>query len=333
MSVHIQYGLNFAPFSRTTLNPLEKKKDSELLVEVDGLRGFKQQIDEYIVGKSRDDGPALFVVAGERGTGRSAVANYILARYRDLRAVKPERFLVVPLRAKDHNVDVWFCRWFIHLKTVIDASKIFDLGEAIKGLEDIEKLTQHTDLLSELLNQRASKVTEALASQQNSAVVAIHLDSAHRMTSLDTPAIIRMASEIFANTPTVGVFTWCISPLDEDFHLFRKSVQRDTELGKLKIVTLWPLSPEDIADFVQSCWNNAGGQENDLPFGPDDVGTLLGEPNLRPCGLIQRFMAELIEMKASAHPKSSWPADKSLQIGREEIRQQISRLEGCLYGI
>src|SRR5262245_2529987 len=116
-----RYGLENNPY-RVKLDPLSTDNHGTWVARVDGFAKLKS-IEDDLEKAVNQKQSRFFLVTGRSGTGRTCVANYILARYRDLRGIPPERFLVPPRNVNTHDEFITFKSWLIFLRTAINNLK------------------------------------------------------------------------------------------------------------------------------------------------------------------------------------------------------------------
>jgi tRNA A37 threonylcarbamoyladenosine biosynthesis protein TsaE len=102
MPLYARYGLRDNPFYYE-LNPLERAEDARLYARVAGFQRIMDSIDQRLAERVLRKRPAFLLLSGGSGSGRTALARYALAKYRELRAIESCRFMV-PLVQLDHSM-------------------------------------------------------------------------------------------------------------------------------------------------------------------------------------------------------------------------------------
>src|SRR5256885_293944 len=109
-----RYGFKQNTFN-LKLEPLVDVNHRNRFIYVDGFNRLKE-IDEYLKNVAKKDGPQFFLVTGKSGTGRTCVANFLLACYREHRGIPQDQF-VVPILAHNINHSEFnvFKNWLLQL--------------------------------------------------------------------------------------------------------------------------------------------------------------------------------------------------------------------------
>ena len=108
------YGLNDFPFTVRDLNPLENDADLSEICWIDGWRDA-QTLDAFLAARSQAKQPALVVVAGGSGTGRTSLVNWLLHTWARHQGVQPAQLVVGRRRATDLHADDQLWKWSLDL--------------------------------------------------------------------------------------------------------------------------------------------------------------------------------------------------------------------------
>jgi len=82
------YGLPRSPYSVRELDPLQHDTDQKLLLELEGFIELNN-IEDALLAAVTSQKPAFYLIIGTGNSGRTSLANYIMYRYRELRAKQP----------------------------------------------------------------------------------------------------------------------------------------------------------------------------------------------------------------------------------------------------
>jgi hypothetical protein len=336
------YRLAMNPFCNFALDPLKVRGSDRQFVAAEGFPK-DETLDNRLKStvKQHKPKPAFFLVAGKSGSGRSSVANLILARYAAQLGV-PGELLFIPKydfnpKAEDSvqglgrdSCDI-FRAWFGDLQNLIDDAKI-KLGDELEKLfsETLNNLTNQNMAYS--LQRLAKRVAEALANLLDKATGTISTPAAYGLLFEDVPTveIIEDAFLIFKGVPVTCVFTT---------RNYDKKVDGDDIIGKFlanpgpfqEVITLYPVGATEVSNVVHSRWKSACEVLDPLPFDPDEVGMVFGRPP-RTIAQALSIMGELIGWKLRQQSgKSPWPDNDELRITRKQMEDIYPILER-LYG-
>jgi hypothetical protein len=82
------YGLPCSPYAVRPLDPLQRGTDEDLLLELEGFIEL-HNIEDALQAAATSHKPAFFLIIGTGNSGRTSLANYMMYRYRELRAQQP----------------------------------------------------------------------------------------------------------------------------------------------------------------------------------------------------------------------------------------------------
>ena len=101
-----RYRLTRNPFDYGELDPVQRPDDGRLLFPA--VDGFKRlpQVEQRMKEEIDAGEPSFFLVVGRTGAGRSSVANYLVARHRELRGIDAERFVYIAEKGRSQPAQV-----------------------------------------------------------------------------------------------------------------------------------------------------------------------------------------------------------------------------------
>lgn len=322
MHDYTRYGLQDNPFRKRELDPLNNPADESELAEIDGFSTHKPQVDAILEAAVKEKGPAFFLVAGNSGTGRSSVANWILARYCDLRGIERNR-LIVPRRKVSNRDDFdTFLNWFAFLHNSIGDKEEIDLGKKLgDALEAVANTVQRVTMVPKF-SDLAKRLSTTLTAQKSANGTAMPAAFGICLEKIEEYRIIRTAIDIFEDVPTVGVFTTfdLANVGKEAVDLFRQGSGRTRH-----VVELGSLSAPEVVTIIGKRWSDASKYPDKPPFDPNAIEQVLGHPPRTP-GRILVIMARLIDFKLGEH-LGSYPDNVNLFITAAQLRQHILNIE------
>lgn len=324
MSDFNRYGLPANPYRKEPLDSLADPVNAErLLIEVDGCSNLKNRVDSHLQTRIQNSKPAFFLVAGTNGTGRTSVANYILARYCHLTNVKPDQFIVPKREVKNCDEFDTFRNWFAFLRGGIRGKQGKSLSHGLDKF--LEKLPTDADrgTMVPLFADLAREVSEALAKQEFP--LGQKAPAAFGLCLEDVPKydIVRAALDIFEEVPTIGIFTTL------DYENAGKDVAdlfRQKAGAAHQVVELSLLSPDDIDVVVNSRWKAC--TQVPPPFDSGEVGQALGQKP-RSLAKVCVLMTALLELKLNEYPDGCWPHNANLRITAKQIANHVPLLESA----
>jgi len=329
-----RYNLTENPYANRELNPLKRQEDLERIARVDSF-SLLEQVDVYLDARVQAGEPAFLVVNGRNGSGRSSVANYILARYRQLRGIDPQHF-VVPNSGPLHDDPFGIYKnWALYLYDVLDEQNL-ELDDAVEQ----ELITLPTAVDRETLPPRfmtlMRRVSRTLGAAMPPAGFGICLED---VTSLP---IITTGKTIFQRAQTVCVFTTlsyesimratgnALAGGGRELPGFHLLGSREGSAGSVpagggrelpgELIDLNPLKGKDVEAVIRIRWNGT------LPHPFDANGTGIEDafPVARPIGQVLHAAATLLDDKVRTSPLGPpWPAAQELGFGHDDLVQEV----------
>lgn len=304
----IRYGLDDNPFKPRILDPLSRQNDSDLFVRVDGfnkLDSIREQFDKTI----KNNKPLFCLVAGRNHTGRTSVANFILAEYCKQQNL-PHDKLIVPKRIVDnHDEFTLYKRWLVFLSNEIRRRKI-NLPQQLQNDIREEIRAVDRDIFEATFQDLTYRISDSLSENTSFGVC---------LENVPTYQIIKSAMEIFELTNTVVIFTV------DDYSETRQNVidpfkAAAKEKDNLMIIEITPLNGQDVCAVVQHRWSYVSGEPN--PFDIGGVKQAFSDKE-RPLGKALFLLAQLLDVKNGINingPK--WPAEE-LKFSSDELCQLV----------
>src|SRR5688572_22723521 len=155
-----RYGLEKNPFYHQ-LNPLENALDVQRFAPVASFGQVLGDINAAIADAIEMEEGVFFLITGGSGSGRTAVANYALARYRDARQVAAKDFIVIAPAANNSPGHV-LRQALNNLSVLLQKRGLNVPKDLIKALRNESTGTFSSDVLVSALGNLALEVADAL---------------------------------------------------------------------------------------------------------------------------------------------------------------------------
>ena len=314
-----RYGLTANPYRRGPLDAAGGRDAEHSLCPVDGFRQVAR-LDLQIAAAVADRRPCFFLVQGRSGSGRTSVANHLLARYRWLRDLQPDRLAFIAEDRLDHHTVALLRKMVLDVYNAIDDRRWSLDGPLEQRLLDWAQAT-----LDELVRPHfrilMRQVTRALAVLEPAAGFGILIE--------DVPAfeVIDAVLEVFADAETMVVFTV------EDYsraqvEVVRPYVDRERvglQRARETVVELDSIYGSEVRDLVLHWWRMACRAAGH-PFADSAIEEALGE-RPRTVGKVMSLMAAVLERRVLAIGAGPpWPDDRSLELTSRVLMQEIAQL-------
>jgi hypothetical protein len=314
-----RYGLGERhPLGGRFLDPLYDDGDIARYARVDGFTNL-DDVDKHITTNIASARPTFYLVSGESGTGRSAAANYILARHREIAKFAPTTYLVPKVHPgngaqfvsmKDDDWTRAIKSWMLAAAAVLTVKKqqwgvIDDVVVALKGLRSV---TNEDEVASDSL-VAIEQLHEELGPARTFAVC---------IEDLKSPQIVDRALEIFGAHPTLCVFT----ALGAAYENIVRACQKGSQWA---ILRLDALAGKDAEKLVGACWSGVSAAP--LPF--EDGAIAAAFERARPLGRILKLVHRALAIKEINTPGGgAWPHEPLLRYDADTLRRTISLLDG-----
>lgn len=315
-----RYGLGERhPLGGRFLDPLYDNADIAGYARVDGFSNL-DDVDRHITANLASSRPTFYLISGESGTGRSAAANYILARHREIAKFAPTTYLVPKahlgkdaqfVSMKDDDWTRAIKNWTSAAVAVLTAKKqqwgVID--DVIVGLKGLRSVTNEDDFASDSL-VAVERLHEELAPGGRTFAVCIE--------DLKSPQIVDRALEIFGAHPTLCVFT----ALGAAYENIVRACQKGSQWA---ILRLDALAGEDAEKLVGACWSSVSAEP--LPF--EDGAIAAAFERSRPLGRILKLIHAALTLKEiHTPPGAAWPHEPLLRYDADTLKRTISTLDG-----
>lgn len=302
-----RYGLEGNPF-RIELKPLAKADHEEMVVQVDGFRKLPE-IDDYLKQMASREQPLFFLVTGRNGSGRTCVADYILARYRYHRQIPPERFIVPDREVSNHDVYETFQNWMIYLHNELDA-----LRPLVKLEENLLDRIQRTQPAT------MEAVFQGLMTSIHKVSKAGDAGFGCCLEDVLTYNFINSAFKIFQKTQTICVFT------AKDYEEWQKQVIEPFHQRALgHVIELSPLVGQHVQILVEQRWQQIANSPS--PFDAEGLADAF-DKKPRTIGRALKIVSKILAIKVPLHIEGGiWPHDETLRLSHKELENFVRTLD------
>lgn len=307
-----RYGFSENPFSpAAALNPLSAAGDLERFVKTDGFTVL-DDLDQHLAGAALHQGPLFFLVSGRDKSGRSSVANYLMARYCHYNSILPANFIVPGRRVDSHDKFAIFKKWLTGL--LIDLKKLKSFPEDLKkdfleGLGSADLIT-----MGPVFHDLVARSSELLARMDPE----LPFGFACCLEKVPTFEIISAAMEIFEDVKTMCIFTV------GDYDNLQKDViwpfRQSPNIAAQCFVELSQLSGNDVSVLVHERWSHVSQKPN--PFDLAGIASAFRKP--RTIAQVLFLVAELLRFKIEQHHVGpEWPDDEVLAFSAADLPRLV----------
>jgi hypothetical protein len=296
-----RYGLQLNPFYEK-LDPLSRAEDATRFARVAGFGKLLERVDQLIADRVAKGAPAALLICGGSGSGRTAMAQYALWKYRELRKIRADRFFVPQLPLHDFMAGV-IRSWMIDLGGRIEDAPRIDIGEKLArslGAAELGKIDDK--VLEDELKQLAKRTANSLQQQPEPAGFGVLLKS------LRKPEQFGQAVNMFSLACTIVVAT------DSE------TSRLEGELAPCQQI-LAPVSSVEIPLLVGQRWDGFGATAPN-PFDADGLTEAFSEPH--PIEKALRVIGNVLESRLASFPKGDpWPDDPQLRMDKDFILREV----------
>ncbi|MFB6580579.1 MULTISPECIES: hypothetical protein [unclassified Streptomyces] len=314
------YGLRDFPYLRRELNSFRDGQDLGLWCAVDGWRNA-EPLGEFVAGRAAARKPALVVIAGGSGTGRTSLANYLIHRWATGRQGAPgigfdqAKLVVAHGRMADYEAEEQLWKWVLDLYPEVQ----YEGYEPTETLDRVfEKLAaQKPDAMEQALRLVLRKLTGEMSARGWALAGVIEDVRKQKLLTLAEKSF-RFVDSLFVATVenTAGNF-------DEVLSSVELALDRDVS----RLATLAELDGREAREVVFKRWKTC--TQNDPPFREEEVeNAFLARP--RPIARILKLMEMSLVTKVGYGSGVTWPDDR-LKFIEGELVNQIEYLDGNVF--
>lgn len=303
---YARYGLTENPFYYQ-LNPLVEALDSKRFAHVASFGEVLADIDKSIAEGIKGREGVFILITGGSGSGRTAVARYALAKYRDERAIARDDFHVIT-PAVNNSPGVVLRQALSLLGIELKKARRnlpADLPPRLRT-ESMSKIDK--EALIDALGELAVDVAEALNASKPTAGFGVLI------RSIPAAEIFTAAHASFRPAETIFVMTGA------------DGIEATGEAAKCSYA-LTAVALAEVAQVVERRWTDFAPQTMPpLPFTPAAVAKAFKGPN--PIERILVMFGQILDSKVNNNPKGDpWPqARAELELDDDFVSRQIDAL-------
>jgi hypothetical protein len=281
---------------------------------VDGWR-HAEEVGQFLARRAAAKKPALVVVAGKRGTGRTSFVNYLIRKWADARSDAPDvdfdrQKLIVASGSMDDYADeeqLW--EWVLGLWPQVLDAEYQPLAPVEKAFEELR--TTKPQAMASALQNVLMKLSVGLRAQSFALAGILEDVKKREIIDLARRAFDYVDALLLATVEyTVGNFDAVLSDSDEIL---------DRDVGRT--VVLREVNGPEAREVVVNRWKRYSDERPPFDDGVLDAG-FAGRawPLARVLTLIEYVLVQKINYGADER----WPAATRLGFSEEEMCQQIS---------
>jgi hypothetical protein len=291
-----RYGLNANPFFHK-LEPLKRLDDAGRFAHVASFQTILPAIDALVTDAAQAQKPAVVLICGGSGSGRTAVAEYALVKYRESRNLPPDRFFVQQPPVNHSSFDA-ARTCMIRLRSDIAKANI-NIGDLSKELSAAEIGKVPEPVLIEALRDLASRTAQTLA--------ATHPHPAGfgvLLRRIPTLELFTTMLEVFSDAQTMVAVTASDGMEPQgDLTAYRHALD--------------PLPPPDIPELIAKRWADfAPLTDPPTPF--VSGGLRKAFTGVHPVERVLFLIGKVLDLRLATFPSgAAWPAAQD-QLGFPE---------------
>lgn len=298
---------------KSAIDPFTTGMPCDLLARVSSFEQL-DRIDARLHRAIDEERPAYLLVTGRSGSGRSSMANCIMARYCHHRNLPLDHFILPNRNAASNCAKLSaFKAWFTALRNDIFRRKLSLSKNLTERIPEYLKESDD-DTMEANFQYLALEIAEELRAIGAEGRAPYLFGCC--LEDVKSYAIIKAALDIFREVQTVCIFT--VGDYDNErmeiIDLFRTK-----HVGE-RFVQLHPLLGHDASRLLQRRWELLLGSDCPFPFDADELATALGDKP-RTVGKILTLMNIMLQMKLNSTPPGEpWPHDPALRFTAAELR-------------
>jgi hypothetical protein len=310
------YALRAFPYSIHELDPVRDDGDLELVCFVAGWEQV-HEVGEFLAERAAKREPALVLVAGGSGTGRTSLANYLIRKWADGRVnFDRSKLIVASGLMSDFAAQMQLWEWVLGLWPQVLKAGFAPDEPTAKTFDDLR--ANQPQAMASALQSALMKLTTALHTK-GWALAGI-------LEEVKKQEILALARDAFRFVDALLVAT--VDNTSGNFDAVLSNVQEVLGDQDARTVILDNLQGTDVKHVVNSRWHR--WSDHDPPF-DDNVLDAGFAGRARPLKRVLLLMQDLLVYKQIEFAKDEqWPAARYLAFSKEEMHKKISYWEACL---
>ncbi|HEY3472069.1 MAG TPA: hypothetical protein VGL47_43525 [Amycolatopsis sp.] len=318
------YGLAGHPYARRALNPFTQAQDKDLTCLVDGWR-TAAEVGTFLAGRAAAKKPALVVIAGGSGTGRTSLAHYLIHKWASGRETaagvnfSPGNLAIACGRITGYAEDEQFWKWVLELRPQIE-----DAGCALNEVaeEAFDALEAQMPVAMEAaLRKTLRKVVNDLYGKQWALAGIIE--------DVKTRKFVAMATASFKFVDSLLVMT--VDDTTGNFDSVLSNVESALDSEASRLVKLGELDGSEAWEVILTRWTkHTSDPAAPLPFTEESIEKGFNGRR-RPVARILKLMERLLTLKArNGGDSDRWPHAQHLKFADDEIAKTVTILDSWL---
>lgn len=306
------YELEAYPYDRDRdLNPLQDENDLALVSWVDGWQQARDA-EGFLAERAKLGEPALVVIAGGSGTGRTSLANFVVHMWASQRAVDARKLVLAPWAAQNYDGEEQLWRWALSLEQ-----------RALKG--GVQLADSTTTAFADLRKSKPDAMGAAL--QHLLGQVATDVAGAGALAGIvekvGHPSFLSLAGECLQLVDVLLVMTVDHTPATEEEVLSKADGLIDPQMGRT--LRLTELSGEDAKEVIQRRWEQCATAKNSSPFPDHGLVAAFEHPRRTLLRVLRLVEALLVNKEMELGKTDKWPEVRTFSA--QELGQKIPYLD------
>lgn len=302
-----RYGVQVNPFRTDELNPLLHGSVPDLLARVDGFR-MVDVIGARVRTTAERRRPVFLMVAGGSGSGRTSVANHVLACYAHHRGLCPGRLIVPSTRIPYQKPEPVFKKWVGFLRNQVRSLRVDIPDDLARDIASLSQRSPDTPDFQDVVRRMSDLL------HNNQAAFAMVLED------VESYEVVAAALEIFDAVPTICIFTAL------NYQTGRARVIRPFDVASRNsdnqwLIELSKLGGAEARQLVAHRWESVS--QATAPLDLQGVQEVFSD-KARATVKVLSFVGVVLEQKlADKGEGDEWPAAQDLFISADELRQRM----------
>jgi hypothetical protein len=306
------YRLRENPFEPRVLNPVSTPTDAELFVGVDGFRTL-YELDEFLFERAGVRESAIFLIVGERGTGRTSAANFLVYRWARHADIHTNQLIVHRSILEGDSAEEALYKLVFLLSNRI-LNRDFPLSDTTQ--ESLDELRRNRPAIVIPSLQQALKMMDRDLRKEGCAFSAVIED-------VEGADLVRMAVEVFSLSGIIVVLIADTNTALEQAAFRRLGSLMNDEVGR--IVELRPIIGTEVSTLVEKRWQKYSSDPS--PFDPSGMATAFSDKPRSIARTLQILSLMLQLKQIDFRELDPWPASPRLAFDAAEISDKLRAIE------
>jgi hypothetical protein len=312
------YALRAFPYPQRELNPVRDPEDLALVSWVDGWQTARDELGEFLAERAANRQPAIMLIVGGSGTGRSSLAHTLVRLWADQRLEMSKPPVVARRLVEVSDAESELYELVLDLDARRDDAELPVSDPTAAAVQAL--MQQKPQAMGQALNRLLKKMSTEVRSE-GSALIAI-------LEGIDSKEFLSLAAQAFTGVDACLVMTVDDTPGNNQEVLSQAERLIDEQMSRR--VRLTELTGADVRDLVQQKWQECTtGPES--PFPDSGLQEAFDSPrrSLRDVlALLELLLVGKIDINQD---QDRWPDCDRLGFSDSELKQRVAYLDGVIW--